>query len=402
MSLDAALQEAHERDLLRATRALLRRPLLRHTDDPEALRLVRRHATELRGWFDQNSGWRLHVDTEVARLYKLVEPDAAGTHPARESKSHVPFGRRRYVLLCLALSVLERADAQITLGRLAEGIIAGTSDRRLAAAGVTFELSGREERADLVAVVRLLLELGALARVAGDEDAFVRDAGDVLYDVERRVLAVLISAPRGPSTIGAPDFATRLRELIAEPEPLSDDLRTRAIRHRLSRRLLDDPVVYYEALSEPELAYLTSQRAALMRRISERTGLVPEVRAEGIAMVDPRDELTDMRMPEVGTDGHVALLITEYLAARDDADGSACPTSELHALVRRLAVEHRAFWRRSTSDTGAEIGLVEHALERLEALRLIRRDGDAVHPLPALGRFGLAAPTLPPDVEELA
>jgi uncharacterized protein (TIGR02678 family) len=276
--LDAALHEAHERALERATRALLRRPLLRHTDDPDALRLVRRHATELREWFDQNSGWRLHVDTEVARLYKLVEPDTAGTHPARESKAHVPFGRRRYALLCLALSVLERADAQITLGRLAEGIIVATSDERLAAAGVSFELSGREERADLVAVVRLLLELGALARVAGDEDAFVREAGDVLYDVERRVLAVLISAPRGPSTISAPDFPTRLRELIAEPEPMSDDLRTRAIRHRLTRRLLDDPVVYYDELSEPELAYLTSQRAALTRRISERTGLVPEDR----------------------------------------------------------------------------------------------------------------------------
>jgi len=401
-TLDSALQEAHERALERATRALLRRPLLRNTDDPDALRLVRRHATELRGWFDQNSGWRLHIDTEVARLYKLGEPDPAGTHPAREPKAHLPFGRRRYVLLCLALSVLERADAQITLGRLAEGIIVATSDERLAAAGVTFELSGRGERADLVAVVRLLLELGALARVAGDEDAFVRETGDVLYDVERRVLAVLISAPRGPSTISAADFATRLRELIAEPEPVSDDLRTRAIRHRLTRRLLDDPVVYYDELSEPKLAYLTSQRAALTRRISERTGLVPEVRAEGIAMVDPRDELTDVRMPEVGTDGHVALLITEHLAARDDVDGSGCPASELHALVRRLAAEHQAYWRRSTRDPGAEAGLVEHALERLEALRLIRRDGDVVYPLPALGRFGLAAPTLPPDLEELS
>ena len=124
------------------------------------------------------------------------------------------------MLLCLALSVLERADAQITLGRLAEGIIVATADERLAAAGVSFELSGREQRGDLVAVVRVLLELGALARVAGDEDAFVREAGDVLYDVQRRVLSVLISAPRGPSTIGAHDFDARLRELIAEPEPL--------------------------------------------------------------------------------------------------------------------------------------------------------------------------------------
>jgi uncharacterized protein (TIGR02678 family) len=398
-SLDATLQEAHERDLVRATRALLRRPLLRHSTDADALRLVRQHASELRGWFDQNTGWRLHVDTEVARLFKLTEPDAGGSHPAREPRSHLPFGRRRYVLLCLALSVLERADAQITLGRLAEGIIVAASDERLAAAGVSFELSGREERGDLVAVVRVLLEFGALARVAGDEDAFVRDAGDVLYDVERRVLAVLIGAPRGPSTISAGEFGVRLRELTAEPEPVSEDLRTRAIRHRLTRRLLDEPVVYYDDLAEPELAYLSSQRSALTRRIADRAGLVAEIRAEGIAMVDPRDELTDMRMPEVGTDGHVALLITGYLASRVDDDGTGCPVSDLYALVRRLAHDHRAYWRRSTRDPGAEVGLVEHALERLTALRLVSRAGDVVHPLPALARFGLASPTLPSEPE---
>ena len=118
-------------------------------------------------------------------------------------------------------------------------------------------------------------------------------------------------------------------------------------------------------------------------------------------MVDPRDELTDVRMPEVGTDGHVALLITEYLAARAEDERSGCPVSELHTLVRRLANEHQAYWRRSTRDPGAEIGLVEHALERLSALRLIRRTAD-VHPLPALARFGLATPTLPPETERIA
>lgn len=392
-ALDTALQEARDRDLARATRALLRRPLLRHGADPDAFRLVRRHATELRAWFDQNTGWRLHVDSEVARLFKLAS-ESTPTHPAREPRSQLPFGRRRYVLLCLALSVLERADAQITLGRLAEGVIVAAADERLAAAGVTFELSGREERGDLVAVVRALLGLGALARVAGDEDAFVRETGDALYDVERRVLAVLISAPRGPSTIAAHDFDVRLRELTTEAEPVSEDLRTRAIRHRLTRRLLDDPVVYYDELPEAELAYLTSQRAALTRRISERTGLVAEIRAEGIAMVDPRDELTDVRMPEIGTDGHVALLVTEHLAARTDDDDAGCPTSELHELVRRLAGEHRTYWRRNTRDPGAEVGLVDHALERLEALRLVRRAGDVVHPLPAIARFGLAPPTV--------
>ena len=401
-SLETTLQETRERDLRQATRALLRRPLLRNSARPETHRLVRRHAGDLRTWFDQNTGWRLHVDTEVARLFKRAEPDAAGTHPARDPRSHVPFGRRRYVLLCLALSVLERAEAQITLGRLAEGTIVAAGDARLAAAGITFELSGREERADLVAVVRLLLDLGALARVAGDEEAFVREAGDVLYDVDRRVLAVLISAPRGPSTIAATRFEDRLRELTGEDEPLSDELRTRLIRHRLTRRLLDDPVLYHADLNESELAYLTSQRPALTRRVSERAGLLPEVRAEGVAMVDERDELTDVRMPEVGTDGHVALLISEHLVQRLAAAEGPCPESELHALVRRLAHEHQAYWRRNTRDPGAETALVEHALERLVALRLVRRAEGVVHALPALARFGVAAPTLPQQMEAFA
>lgn len=397
--LSTALHEADQRDLRRAARALLRRPLLLARDDPETFRVVRQQATPLREWFEQNTGWRLHIDAEVARLFKRVGAAPDGTHPAREPRSNLPFGRRRYVLVCLALSVLERADQQITLGRLAEGIIVAASDERLAATGVTFELSGRGERGDLVAVVRILLELGVLARVAGDEDAFIRDAGDVLYDVERRVMAVLISAARGPSTITAESFAERLDALVAETEtePASAELRNRATRHRLMRSLLDEPVLYYDELTEAERAYLAAQRGLLTGRVGELTGLLPEIRAEGIAMVDPRDELTDVRMPEIGTDGHVALLIGEELATRD-RDVSV---EELRGLVRRLAQAHRSYWRRNTREPGAEAGLVEHALERLVALRLVRREGDRVHPLPALGRFGLDTPAIAPFPDTL-
>ena len=88
-------------------------------------------------------------------------------------------------------------------------------------------------------------------------------------------------------------------------------------------------------------------------------------------MVDRRDELTDLRMPEIGTDGHVALLLTEELAARD----GDVTLDELRAVVRRLADAHRSYWRLSTREPGAEIALVEHALERLVALRLVWRDG---------------------------
>jgi uncharacterized protein (TIGR02678 family) len=391
-ALESALDHARSAELRRAVRALLRRPLLRAGGaEAEDFRLVRSHAGELRSWFDANTGWRLIVDSEVARLVKVAPTIDDPTHPARDPRSRLPFSRRRYVLTCLALSVLERSDAQITLGRLAEGVILAAADEHFARAGVVFRLSGREERADLVAVVRLLLELGVLARVAGDEEAFVRDTGDALYDVQRRVLAVVLATPRGPSTIAAQEFAERLSQLAADPLPEAEDLRNRALRHHLTRRLLDDPVLYYDELDPEQAGYLAGQRPALTRRISELTGLVAEVRAEGIAMVDPDDDLTDVRMPDVGTDGHVTLLLAEHLARRASLLVSE---ADLHRLVRRLAEEHRAYWRRSARELGAEVVLVETALERLAALRLIRRGPDGVRPLPALARYALAAPTI--------
>jgi len=393
-TLDGALQRAESVQLRRAARALLRRPLLR-ADGPEAeeFQLVRRHAARLRTWFDLNTGWRLIVDSEVARLVKMAPATTDATHPARDVRSGLPFGRRRYVLTCLALAVLERADSQITLGWLADRLILAAADDEIAQAGVVFRLEGRDERSDLVAAVRLLLSLGVLARVAGDEDAFVRDAGDALYDVQRRSLALLLAAPRGPSTVAARSFHERLTALAEEHLPEVEELRNRAMRQRITRRLLDDAVLYYAELDAAEAEYLVRQRGAIVQRISELTGLVAEVRAEGIAMVDPDDDLTDVRMPDTGTDGHVALLLAEHLA-RGAVDGTPVPVDDLQALVRRLARQHRSYWRKDAGAPGAEVALVASALERLEALQLVAREPGTVRALPALARYAVAEPTL--------
>lgn len=402
-ALEGALQSAQAAEKRRAVRALLRRPLLRAGAVPDSFRLVRRHAAELSSWFDANTGWRLIVDSEVARLVKVPPTVEDSTHPARDTRTRAPFGRRRYVLTCLALSVLERSDAQITLGSLADGVILAAADPELVQAGIEFKLAEREERIDLVAVVRLLLDLGVLTRVAGDEDAFVRETGDVLYDVERRVLAALLAAPRGPSTISADSFDERLDALVADAMPESEELRNRALRHHLTRRLLDDPVLYHDELTPEQRAYLTGQRGAITRRIAEHTGLTAETRSEGIAMVDAEDDLTDVRMPESGTDGHVTLLIAEHLSHRmlqaeqtpEQAPNDALVSlTELHQIVRGLAARHRSYWRRNASEPGAEVELVDSALERLVALRLLRRDSDGVRPLPALSRYALAEPTI--------
>jgi uncharacterized protein (TIGR02678 family) len=379
-----------------ALRALLAKPLLTAGIDDDTLRLVRKYAPDLRGWLAAETGWRLVVDAESARLFKTMPADGRdpGVHPAREARGRPAFGRRRYVLLCLALSVLERADAQITLGRLAEGVLVAAGEPELAEAGVVFTLSRRDERSDLVAVVRLLLGLGVLERVAGDEDAYLTDTGDVLYDVRRRVLAALLTGSRGASTVQVRDHDQRLRELATEPMPDTDELRNRALRHGLTRRLLDDPVVYYDELTDDERAYLVSQRHAITRRIEEATGLVAEMRAEGVAMVDPNDDLTDVRMPEQRTDGHVTLLVAEYLAQRAP---EPVPVDRLRAYVRKQAREHETYWRRGVTEPGADVELLSIALDKLRALRLvadIAGDPPMVLGRPAIARYAVQEPTV--------
>lgn len=269
-------------------------------------------------------------------------------------------------------------------------MLTAAAEPELAGCGFTLTLDSRADRSDLVAVIRLLLGWGVLSRVSGDEDAYLSAGTDVLYDVRRPVLGVLLSGTRGPSTVTAATFPGRLAELTAEPVAESDELRNQALRRRLTRRLLEDPVVYYDELEEEdERAYLLSQRHAITRRIADATGLIPEMRAEGIAMVDPEDELTDVRMPEQRTDGHVTLLVAEHLARREQAT-----LDELRAFVRQAAAKHASYWRKGVTEPGAETELLATALEKLSALRLVEVDGAAVRSRPAIARFALDEPVI--------
>lgn len=108
-------------------------------------------------------------------------------------------------------------------------------------------------------------------------------------------------------------------------------------------------------------------------------------------MVDPADDLTDVRMPESGTEGHATLLLADHLAHHGP---EPVPLAELHAHLREQAREHRSYWRKGAVEPGAEVELTRLALDRLEALHLIRRESDHVRALPALARYGLEEPTM--------
>ena len=378
-------QQAEERE--RAVRALLMRPLM-PAGDPE-LELVRRHADYLRDWFGRETGWTLQVERQCARLYKrpVTLDDATRGLPE--------FDRDRYALLCLACAVLERAETQITLRSLGERLLEAAADPDLSNCGFSFTLEGARERRSLVSVCRLLLELGILTRVAGDEEGYVNQSGDVLYDVHRRVLARLPAGTRGASLIAMTqpdlDFDGRLAALLDEYVPDSSDGKRTALRHRLARRLLDDPVLYYDDLTQDEREYLVNQRGPMAHRLAQAVGLTAELRAEGLALVDADGELSDKHLPAIGTEAHVTLLVAEHLARAARTDPSRIHSlHELAGYLRTAADRYGRFWRKDAREAGAEVQLADEAVNRLEALRLVQRDQNGVQPLPALHRYAIS------------
>lgn len=385
--LKDVLTQQQEEQRERALRALLMRPLLA-SRDPD-LELVRRHAEYLRDWFGREAGWNLQVERQCARLYKRPATLTDTTRGLPE------FDRERYALLCLACAVLERSESQITLRALGERLLESAADPELASRGFTYTLESARERRALVAVCRLLLDFGVLARVAGDEEAYVNQSGDVLYDVHRRVLARLPSGTAGASLIAATqpdlDFDGRLAALNDEYVPDSPESRRTALRFRLARRLLDDPVLYHDELTSEELDYLASQRGPMAYRLAQASGLTAELRAEGLALVDADGELSDKHLPAVGTEAHATLLVAEYLARGAEADAAAIHSlHELGSFLREAGDRYGRYWRKDAREAGAEIELAREAVSRLAALRLVQHVESGVRPLPALHRYTIS------------
>lgn len=392
--LDDKLGAVAREERQRAFRALMQHPLLTADGDHAAeFVLVRRHADDLRQRFAQHANWSLQVTGEFARLRKTPPDLADASRGAVDRRTGLAFTKARYALLCLALAALERSERQVTLGKLATdmaGILA--ADAALAALGFALDLKSIDQRRNLVQVIRFLLEHRVLRRVQGDEELFLKDAqSDALYTIQRPVLSSLLAVRRGPSMIEAASFDDRLAAIVEEPMPETDDGRNRRIRIRMMRQLLDDPVLYYEELDEREKAYLDSQRPFLLRSVEELAGLTAEVRREGIAVLDHRGDMTDMGLPEEGTEGHLTLLIAEHLAEKLRANpeavaGAAALRDHTAALIR----QHRHHWRKGVDNPGADGELAALTVDRLAALRLVRRvEAGGIQPLPAVARYAL-------------
>ncbi|MVU82282.1 TIGR02678 family protein [Nocardia sp. ET3-3] len=389
---------AEREEVSRGIRWLLADPLITDRNAPDKFDLVRRRRDPITKWFDYYCGWALIVEPRLgyARLAKVRISDE--TRPARRSRSgRAPFDRRRYALCCVVAAELFAAPLT-TIGMLADRVRVATATDPVVSA---FDTASRAERMAFVDALRLLESFGVLDAIDGSADSFVEsETAKVLYRVDHTLLLRLLAAPVGPSQLGVPtdEVPLRVDDLLAEltrerryglaagrhadVTGVSETQRNLWLRHSVFRRLVDDPVLYFDELDSDERAYLASPTGRqLVRRAADQGGFVLEERAEGLMLVDPDALATDGRFPDDTATAKVAALLL--------LDAVPGPTTR-EQLWRDAAALLERFprWARGYRGIDGPRQLVDDAVAVLTAFRLVRTtSAGLVIPLPAAARY---------------
>jgi uncharacterized protein (TIGR02678 family) len=397
-SLGSQLDRVEAEETSRAIRLLLAHPLLTVAADPTGFDLVRRRRDALARWFEEHCGWRLVVEARdgYARLLK-VRPEIDATRPLRrERSSRAPFDRRRYTLLAIVCAEL-LATPVTTIGLLADRVTHATAAEPSIE---SFQTSRRPERAAFVDALKLLERAGALRALDGTAESYLdSDTAKVLFQVDTTLLLRLLAAPHAPSTVDLDDLAAGLTALTREPRygaapdggEVADAQRNLWLRHSITRRLLDDPVVYRDELTEAQLGYLASPSGRRMvRQAAEQAGFVFEERAEGYLLVDPDGLATDQRFPDDASHPKIAaLVLLDQLVAAD----RPVPDAELAGHAGALLERFPSWAKTYRSDDGAA-RLAADAVDVLCAFKLAAHEDGGVRARPAAARFAVATPVV--------
>lgn len=319
-----------------AARLVLRHPLITASyPDRTALPLARKWARQLRADFAEVLGYTLVSTGETVRL-RRVQDALDATRPAL-TRSRRPFDRRRYAYLVLTLSALGRSGSQTALSELADAVAAeaGRID------GLGMDTSRKADRDAFVDAVAWLEARGALRMADGSAAEWVNDPerAEALYDIDREVVAAVYSPSRVLQHMSS---VTELLNGTDRDGPAQGINAHRRLNARRARRLvLENPVVYYADVDPGLRGQLRS--AALTEDLERLTGLPLERRAEGAALVNIGQRLTDVTFPGTGTAAQAALLLCARIAgylqrnrARVEQLPAATAAERLAEAARRI------------------------------------------------------------------
>ncbi|MFE2108235.1 DUF2398 family protein [Kitasatospora sp. NPDC059463] len=325
-----------------AARLLLAHPLVTASGPhADGFPLIRRHRDWLTERFDTLLGYPLVVGPWHARLHK-AGPGPGAVRRLEHPATGAPFTPGGYARLALALSLLVDAPEQLPLGALLTAM--NTAEPAPA------------DPADLAMAFAVLADWQVLT----DVPAGLADASAVLT-VDRELARAV---PAGPPALA--DDAADLVRRAAEAEPGT------AVR----RRLAETPAVLVADLPEDQRAWLRDHRHSGPAALADFLGLEAEHRAEGVALLDPAEELTDLALSGGGTAAQAALLLVERLVEEvrplpGETTGADVPVPDalIDGVLGDIADEYglRAGWRRDY--------LADRTALRRDALDLLHRMG---------------------------
>ena len=290
-----------------AARLVLRHPLITASyPDKTMLPLVRKWAAQLRADFAEVLGYTLVSSGETIRLRRAQDALDA-TRPAL-TRARRPFDRRRYAYLVLTLAALGRSGRQIALSELADAVAAEAA--RID--GLGMDTGRKADRDAFVDAVAWLEARGVLRMADGSAVEWVNDPdrAEALYDIDREVVAAVYAPSRVLQHLSS---VTELLNGTDQSAPLQGiNAQRRHVARRARRLVLENPVVYYADVDPGLRGQLRSP--ALAEDLERLTGLPLERRAEGVALVNTGQRLTDVTFPGTGTVAQGALLLCARIA----------------------------------------------------------------------------------------
>lgn len=296
-----------------------------HSED---LALVRLHAPALRSMFKSTLDYHLVVESTFARLVKGPVSADAPPRPARRPDS-IAFTPATYALLsllCAALLVPGTGE-QILISALIEQV---RSDA--ATIGVPVGDTLPERRA-LVTAIGQLITWGVLTETDGTAGGWGERRDEALLTIHRAVLPHVLAR-----SLSGFDHAD---DLLAPDPGLADQP-----RRSLRRKLIENPLVRREDLTDGERDVLSRERSELTRVLAENFGLALEVRSEGALAYDLGGDVTDVAFPGNGRMKQVALLLVGELIERWTAAAGpvVVPWEQVDVVLTELTARHARIW----------------------------------------------------------
>ncbi len=356
-----------ERDadaLQMAARHLLQHPFTCREHDPDTFAIIRRLEQDLDRWFTQRLGYRLHVSSFTARLFKTTIVPHRPILQAPTSSQRA-MSQRECTLLTLILAAVAAGPRVISLRDLIDDVRTAAAD-----AEVTLSNEPVERRAFIVAL-KWMIQAGMATELHEHIDRYEQDAeADAILEID-------------PDRVGLLPLPALGRAETAD-ELLDRSDRRIMMRQWIRAQLAENTVVYRSDLAEHEWSELRRRIGEEVALLDQMFDLRVETRAEGVAAIDPTGQLSDRSFPSSGTLGHAALMLIDWMISQPEVE---VRMDEARTAFASMAEKHSRLW--SKTKTAQLPSFLNEVIALLLDLRLLMVNGDTLTVLPAAARYNL-------------